>query len=332
MPGGTVDELIKQGLLPDTYEGADEFEDIGQGEGEEEPEDFIAGDPASDPSLMRNVSEGTIFDIVTNEIQDLLHQWGKDNGETSGIMDGVLYNPTTHAALEAFIQRQLVNANALEDNVRRVFGAEGEAKLASGEMIQGTSAWYTTAEGINNIVERAWSTIFGSLGEQPSMVKKGPTGPRKPTAQEIRNRFDIDQLAEQAQMIWRGKLLDDMVDPQKMARAFVEAIVATRGEKVIDFATYVEKRARNTARYASIYRDKPEGQSDEQFLQPYFQAAQQVLRPGNAAGTAIYGAQFGASAGQFGEMLAQSNEVKTSAPYIQELSSRMEALRSVFKG
>lgn len=344
MAGGTLDELIKQGLLPPDYQDTevDELETIGTGgddgdlpgdlnkDGVLDSRDFIAGDPVfGDPAVLGNIDQATTVDTISIILQNMLQQWGEDNGESAAIMNGIFLHPDNHAAVEDFVGTALQQAQNQTDLLTAA-GYQGDFTQFS------TLEWYGTAEGLNVLVENTWNKVFGSsFGDFEANVKRGPvgrTGPRRATPQEIRNRFDIDQLAEQAQNIWRGKLLEDMDNPTQLAREFVEAIVATRGEKVIDFGTFVEKRARLTPRYASVYRNKVEGMSDEQFLQPYFQASQQILRPKNAAGTAVRGAQFGASAGQFGELLAQSNEVKTSAPYIQELGGRMSALKNVFAG
>lgn len=161
----------------------------------------------------------------------------------------------------------------------------------------------------------------------------GGGGGRARTPEEIRNQFDVDELTERATEIWRGILLTDDFDARGMAQAYVDAIVASKGEKRIDFDTFIRNKARETDRHASIYTHfKPGALSEEQYLQPFHAAAQQVLRPENAADVAIGGAQFGADSATFGARLRRSEEATGSAPFIGELESRLSDLNSLFKG
>ena len=199
------------------------------------------------------------------------------------------------------------------------------------------SQFFSTAQGFNTLVKEVWDyyrreTNFGlgALGE--NQPKKKGSGSRGRTAQDIRNSFDLDELAMQATRIWQRELLDEPDNARGMARSFVDAVVAGKGEKRIDFETFIVKRTEETARHASIYGKKPPAQSTTAFLQPYFAAAQQVVRPGAAAGIAIGGAQFGASANTFAQRLRRTDESTSSAPFIQELEGRLSALNGVFKG
>jgi hypothetical protein len=110
----------------------------------------------------------------------------------------------------------------------------------------------------------------------------------------------------------------------------VEAIVATKGEKTIDYNTFVRKRIEGTSRFKSIYRNKPEHLKAEQYMAPYLQLATQHASPRDADDIALGGAQFGASAQQFQERLRR--EQTTTAPFISSLESRLEGLNSLFKG
>ncbi len=130
----------------------------------------------------------------------------------------------------------------------------------------------------------------------------------------------------------RALVLEDHKDPRKVARQYVDAVVKGKGEKKIDFATFVETRIEKTARYKSIYRNKPEHLSAGQYISPYLQSAQQFAAPADAADIAIGGAQFGASAEQFRSRLQREDSFTGSAPFIQNLEGRMQDLNNVLKG
>ena len=73
-------------------------------------------------------------------------------------------------------------------------------------------------------------------------------------------------------------------------------------------------------------------ESEEDYLLPYFAAAQQLSRPNAAGGIAISGAQFGASAQSFGQRLRRTKTATSSAPFLNELEGRLRHLNGVLKG
>lgn len=177
-----------------------------------------------------------------------------------------------------------------------------------------------------------WASKFGPEVADSWAVSNSPGRGRSGTP-DIRSQFDLDQLANRANDLHRAYLLTDADNPRAMAKKYVDQIVKTGGKEKIDFDTFIlTNNIEGTARYASIYRNKPDGMSETDFIQPYYQTAQQVMRPDEAAATAIEGAQFGASAQQFQERLARSNEFRTSAPFMQNLEGRMRSIKDVFKG
>jgi hypothetical protein len=109
-------------------------------------------------------------------------------------------------------------------------------------------------------------------------------------------------------------------------------MVEHMGKKKIDFDTFIRNKARETARYASIYRSKPDALTEEQFLQPYYQSALQIVRPDNADEVAIGGAQFGSDASTFAARLRRTDESTSSSNFINELEQRMTGLNNLFKG
>ena len=179
------------------------------------------------------------------------------------------------------------------------------------------------AARINPELTKVWSSSGGS-GRG-----RGSSGP---TAQDIRNQFDVAQLAKQVEDMWFTYLLDEAPNPREIASEYVNEIVRTRGEKKIDFKTFVEQKIEKTPRFASIMKNKPAGMNPAQYLQPYFQRAQQVLRPDDAVAASVGGAQFGADAATFDERLRRSNEFRTSAPFMESIEGRLRSLKGVLKG
>lgn len=235
------------------------------------------------------------------------------------------------------IDTELFQGNATS-GVGKIYGKMTDFVNAAGGNIDG-NFYVNTSAGFNAMYDYAenWMKL-----KQPKLQKTwgstgggggggGGGGSRVPTEAEIRAKFDLDQLAAAAQDIWRGNVLDEHKDPRSIARSYVDAVVASGGEQAIDFNTFVEKRVMDTARYKSIYRDKPDSMTPQQYLMPYFQSAQNVLgAKDQAANIAIGGAQFGASAQAFQARL--DRETRGAAPFMQQLETSARGLRGVFKG
>lgn len=193
-------------------------------------------------------------------------------------------------------------------------------------------------EGYNLLVSSVWDWFnrkspvdLGQYGK-PSGPGGSGSGRRGLSEQDIRNQFDLDQLSEAADSIWRGMLLEDTADSRSMARAYVDAMVAGKGEVKIDFTEFIRQRAMKTDRFAAIYQNKPSSLSPEQYMAPYFAAAQQVARPDTADDIAIGGAQFGSDANTFGARLRRTDEATSSSNFINELQGRLSGLSGVFRG
>ncbi|NIT78688.1 MAG: hypothetical protein GWO44_17810, partial [Thermoplasmata archaeon] len=255
------------------------------------------------------------------------------NGVANNIMDGWLFTPQIQTLFVSTVQQTLKNAETERANILSFVDYEDLSPENQKQLDRGLLGSPT---GIEFIVDRVWDALsaqWGGLGTRPrAKVKTTGTGRRRATPAEIRARFDLDELTELANNIWRGKLLEEPDNARAMASAYVDAVVASKGEQRIDFTQFITERARATSRYASIYKNKPESVSDEQFLQPYFQAATQTLRPGNAARVAIGGAQLGMDAQTFAGRISREDEVTGSAPYVNQLYNRMSAVKGVFRG
>ena len=157
--------------------------------------------------------------------------------------------------------------------------------------------------------------------------RRGGGGGRALTAAD----FDADYIAEQVQELWQAYLLDDNPDPRSLAKAYINARVANP-ESPLELETFVLGRIRNTGRYRSIYRSKPEGVNELTFMNRYLSTARQYLSEGRAQDVAIGGAQFAASPGAFNERISREREVQTTAPFIAGLEQTMAEVRGVFRG
>jgi hypothetical protein len=227
-------------------------------------------------------------------------------------------------------------------NPRKISRVFQDEKNAAGVPVFNPNAEQTrltgTPEGLQELAEWAINWFGGKVGIPLSSVRSGGGrgggggGARGPTAQDIRNQFDIKELANMVNDMNRQLVFEEHPNAMALASQYVDAVVATKGEKKMDFATFVEEKIKATSRFKTIYRQKPEHLSAAEYMSPYLQAASGVMRPDAAADTAIGGAQFGASPEAFKDRLMRSNEVRTSAPFIQGLENRMSELKQVFKG
>ena len=200
----------------------------------------------------------------------------------------------------------------------------------------GRNWYFETLAGIEDMNGKVWdwyrqhvSFDIGDLNAQPPRTGSGSRGP---TAQEIRDQFDLDKLTRRATDIWRTTLLTDEVDTRRMARAYIDAIVKSNGTKEIDFTEFITKKAEATDRFASIYRSKPASMSTSEYLLPYFQAAASVAGPGEAAEIAIQGAQFGADPNAFSARLNRTDAATSSSAFVNSLHSRLSDLNTLFGG
>lgn len=172
---------------------------------------------------------------------------------------------------------------------------------------------------------------FEDSNFSPGGGGRGRGGPRGLTPEEIRNSYDIEQLAARADTVKKGLVLEGFADPRGVARAYVDKIVAGKGKVKIDFDTFVDTQVKETGRFKSIYRNLPPGMDPRQYMAPIYQQAQ-MAAPREAEARAIGAAQFGASAAQFQARLNRTDAVTGSAPYLAKLGNRMSQLRGVFRG
>ena len=279
--------------------------------------------------------------IVDEYVGKAFWAWGESQGYSDGIIEQ-MYSENVRQQVQVRIEQNLLKkADSDRQNRSGIFDAEielnGEDPSTFKTFGMGRDYFLKTEEGFQELLGSALDFAGAALGADISAFAAGGStrgggggGRKSLTPQEIRNQFDLDQLASMAQDMNRQLVLDEMDNPKALAREYVEAIVATKGEKTIDYNTYVRNKIENTSRFKSIYKNKPEHLKAEQHMAPYLQLATAHARPGDAADIAIGGSQFAASSSAFQGRL-QREQTKT-APFISNLESRMEGLNSLFKG
>jgi len=196
-----------------------------------------------------------------------------------------------------------------------------------------------TAEGWSKLIEFGKTWYAGQNSDLTPYINKplrsgggyGGGGSRALTEEEIRNQFDLDELSARADALKKGLVLEGFKDPRGVARAYVDAVVASKGMKKIDFDTFVESQVQETARFKAIFRNMPKGMNPRQYIAPLYQQAL-AADPNQAEERAIGAAQFGASASQFQARLNRTDAVSGSAPFINKMQSRLSELKGVMRG
>jgi hypothetical protein len=234
--------------------------------------------------------------------------------------------------------QQLNLINYLQKNVIDLNEAPGAIGLGPG-------FFTNTPAGINQLFAHARTWLgarfpalldaFSGVGSSGSGRGRGRSGSGAagPTPDQIRAQFDVKELTEAANTIWRGLLLEDMPNATAAANAYVEQIVANPEQK-LDFESFVLGQVRNTSRYKVMYRNKPAAMTEQQFLMPIFQQVQQTLGPGygtQVADITVNAARLSSSPQQLSERLMREQQVQTSSPYLQRLAQRVTEIKDVLR-
>ncbi len=172
--------------------------------------------------------------------------------------------------------------------------------------------------------------------QKPGSGSSG-SGSRGPTAQDIRNMFDEDQLTDAANAIWQGRLVEEAPDARGLAKAYINEMVRSMGKKDLDFETFILNKAKGTSRHNLIYQNKPESMSHLQYIQPFVQAANQAMGAAGQVGqtasdVAVGGAALGADAGAFQQRLARTSGNQNSQGFITGLEDRVRGVKDLLRG
>lgn len=256
------------------------------------------------------------IDVVSGEVARSLSAWGKANGYSNDVMK------------EIYSQ----HSPRMFNDVAQYMQSLSRAGVPT----------TSTPDGLNRLVDYAidwWGSRTGmalrrvsSGGGGGGRGRRGGGGASGPTAEDIRNRFDVEELTNGVNEMWRAMVFEENPQAKKLATQYVDAIVASKGEKKIDFATFVEEKIKETSRFKSIYRSKPEHLSPGEYMAPYLNLARQMAAPDDADDIAIQGAQFGAGPQDFQARLQREDSVTGSAPYINGLEARLSNLNKIFAG
>ena len=145
--------------------------------------------------------------------------------------------------------------------------------------------------------------------------------------------FDVDQLTDAATNIWRAYNVEEPAKAKQLAQSYIDTIVATRGEKEIDFETFVVNQVKKSDRYKVLYQNKPDGITELAYIQPFVQSATMVMGGGNAMNDVVAGgAALGANADSFRGRLARTDEAKNTTSFTNDLENRMRAVKGVLRG
>lgn len=147
--------------------------------------------------------------------------------------------------------------------------------------------------------------------------------------------FDLDALTRQAQQLGRGYLIEDIEDARSIASAYVDSIVKSGGEQKIDFDTFVINQLKKNDRWTQLYRNKPDGVDELQYVSQYAAIAQQMLggNRGKGIGDVVsQGAALGSSPADFQSRLMREETVQHSSAFINSLEGRMRGVRNILRG
>lgn len=302
---------------------------------EEEAEDDR---PLSPQAAIAEAFDPGQFDwtnIVTAHVGDSLVQWEKATGQIDGMWKHTFEQYSTQ--MYSAIQTRFFQPNA--DTTHFLTANDVSESQQTQIQDQRQNYYRNTSAGIKEVIEYGIQFMGGLMGAQLSPAtpsggggRRGSGGARGPTAQDIRNRFDIEELTRSVDDLNRMLVFEPNDNAKKIARDYVEVVVRGKGEVKVDFESFVRDKIEGTSRFKSIYRNKPKALNPEQYMAPFYSQARTVAAGDEAADLAIAGAQFGASTSAFQSRLARTDSVTGSAPFVNNLQGRLEELNSVFKG
>ncbi len=301
------------------------------GLGEEEPEAETSDVP---PTISEAFAEGQ-FDwmkIIRSHVFDSLRAWEGATGQLDGMADNVFFQ--YQAPMWNALHSQFLSPSA---RTTHFLGVNDVSELQQTQIQDRRTQYYrSTQEGITEMIQFGIQFMGGQMGAPLSFVAPSGSGGRRgaggPSAQDIRNQFDIEELSTAVDDMSRMLVFEPHRGAKQLARQYVDLMVKDLGKKNIDFETFVRADIAKTARFKSIYRNKPEALKAEQYMAPFFQQARSVVTGDEASDIAIGGAQFGADPQAFASRLARTDAVTGSAPFINSLQGKLQGLNQIFAG
>jgi len=200
--------------------------------------------------------------------------------------------------------------------------------------------WVPTTPGDWQQIWDAGLAYFGNgLGIDLTKTRGGGSGSgsRGPSAADIRNSFDVDELTNAAQSVWQAYMWEDTPNARKMAQEYINTIVGSLGQKEVDFETFIRSKAEQTSRWNALYRNKPSGMDPKAYVGQYAQAALSVVggsagREQELSGLVAGGAGLGASADAFRNRLARTDANRNSTGFITGLEEKLRSVKGVLRG
>jgi len=176
---------------------------------------------------------------------------------------------------------------------------------------------------------RRWLQTKWGFGKLPS---GGSTGGGRGAARTTAEMFDIDQLTDKINESWRSFTLSDAPNARELARQYV-AQVAGNPSQALDFNTWVKNRMRNTPEWNFVFRNKPAGVSEEDYIRFYASSVFNVLGPsGDAPTVARNAAAFGASPDALEGRLRFHPTVSRSSGFIGKVEESYRSIRDLLGG
>ncbi len=260
-----------------------------------------------------------------------IEKWSKELGVSKFAIDAFVRDHMDGAI--GYIKQVVFTPNAVRKPQRN---------RDTGDMELGPSQGWTptTSEDFEQIWQAgiAYYSMQSGLNFANPPGKAGSgTGSRGPSAQDIRNMFDEDQLTDAANAIWQSRLVEEAPDARGMAKAYINEVVRTRGEQELDFETFILNKAKATSRWNLIYQNKPESQSEMAYIQPYVQAAQAAMggavgQNQDASSVAVGGAALGTDPAAFQQRLARTSANQNSQGFITGLEDRVRGVKDLLRG
>jgi hypothetical protein len=147
----------------------------------------------------------------------------------------------------------------------------------------------------------------------------------------VAESFDADMLADRINQTWQAFTLSDAPNAKELARQYIST-VAGNPTQALDFNTWVKKRVLDSPDAKFIFRNKPAGVSEEDYIKFYASNVFSVLGPtGDAPTVAKNAASFGASPDALEGRLRFHPTVTKSSNFLNRIEDRYRSMRDVLQ-